>query len=309
MACPPKPPANKRAHFLYAHVRKTGGTSLSIALALTTRPTCGSAISSHVPALLPATCGRATATRGAPADVALCEALRACTKRWKNDSTAWLLYDEQNADVPRLNFTFKRNFTYRTREIAAYAHCTDPGVVTTFGHNMPEVLGRLFPTGQFLVLLRDVVLHRISWHRAAHPERETPFSEWVNGSGYRGTHSPNENFPLAVQLRLHSALTGHAARGKEAARGLLSNPNVAWVGVTEGWAESMCALEAALGIHRFADFARHARSRVPKNDSKGEFEGVTASALRTVLSVEAEESFLVTAALRHVVQRAAELDC
>ena len=128
---------------------QNGGTSLSIALALTTRPTCGSAISSHVPALLPATCERVTAARGDPTEVALCGALRACTKRWRNDSAAWLLYDEHNADVPRLNFKLMStvNFSSRARDCGTHAHCADQRTVTTFGHNRPEVLGRLFPSG------------------------------------------------------------------------------------------------------------------------------------------------------------------
>jgi hypothetical protein len=196
--------------YAYPHVKKTGGTSLSLVLAQTTHVLCGSR----------------------PSDDLTDEALNACGRGVPVPVSAGSLDYIPNGD----NYVPSTTTPVRANVSSVYGHV--PSV---------EWLQLRFPTARLLLLLRRPVPHRLTWFQEAKGTARTfvprNFSAWIRSPQYA-------SYEQSLQLRHYAPLLRDSARSgtAAAAAALLAHPRVAWVGVSDNWLASMLLLEQLLDV-------------------------------------------------------------
>lgn len=292
---------------------------MSIALALTTRPTCGSALSSGYEVALCGSTGKDSRHEEQ------CGLLEQCEASWQNgDSSAWFAVADNKSSAARLNAIAA--FSSTTQQMRRVARCVDLSVVTTFAHARPELLSEARPGARALFLFRQTAAHRLSLFRSLFLPRSNSspnktsntfgFYDWVVSDEYvdysrgkRGAHN--------LQVRFVSNFTRRAAVGGAAgARAVLAERRVAWVGVTESWEASMCTLERVLGIPLFYEFARKSNSRLCRGRHCDEdrkigalWQQLSAQVFGAIAERESGEMAFVAYLQRRVAEDAAAAAC
>lgn len=232
--------------FVFPHLEKTGGTSLSLVLSMAMHVVCGSAASAGW-------CWKQTCQKDA------------CVF---NSSLAW----HENM------WEFKADSSQRNRlaHVRTLAHqhglSTTTSLHVAFAHEHPSVLRTMFPKSKMLLLFRWPDGHRVSFFNAQRSTRwpkEANFSTWIRGDGY--VHA------RGMQLKwAHNALHGDSQMTREqldtltqlppateTAVTLIGRSDVTWVGILEQWDHSICLLSRALGLtsQPFYSFARNIHTR------------------------------------------------
>ena len=279
--------------YMFPHLEKTGGTSLSFVLAMAGQVVCGSAASAGW-------CWKQMCHRDA------------CMF---NQSKAW----HENM----VEFTSDQHQRTRLAHVQRLAHhhghTASNKVQTAFAHERPEVLRAMFPKGKMLLLFRSPDAHRVSFFSAMRSERwasETNFSTWIRGDSYvhvRGMQLKWAHNALYADKALDSAAEPPPA--KNTALALLEGRDIAWVGLLEQWDSSMCMLSRALGLQsQFYSFARNMHTRwYTKDDPLNALRlasGVTPEDYSRLLALEANEWQFVSLLSREISNRiAAEGPC
>ena len=237
--------------YIFPHLEKTGGTSLSFVLAMAMEVICGSAASSGW-------CWKP-----------ICEK-NACMF---NASMAW----HENMVEFRDKYQFNR-LAHVHRLAHQHGLTVSRSLQGAFAHEHPSVFRTMFPQGKFLLLFRWPDGHRVSLFNAQRSERwpaEANFSTWLRSDSYihvRGAQLKWAHSALhADQTMTRTQLDALAflPPATETAVALLERSDVAWVGILEQWDSSMCLLSRALGLtgHAFYSFARNIHTRwYPKDD-------------------------------------------
>ena len=304
----------QRPPFIFPHLEKTGGTSLSVILAATTKVLCGSALSegwlwercnddgSRLPSGRPCSPTAIRVQRGVQTCVA-------------NSSLPWYhgrVEQQDKYQRERLALGIEA-----AKQAGLYVPEGSPGKLTSaFAHDSPGIFMALFPHGSKLLLLfRQPDAHRRSYFAAM---RSTMFrdahnySDFIRSSAYYHTHSMQlrwandalvgDGTPLYLVPRTDIDPIGSARALFEFAMsgGSTSAANghhIVWVGLTELWDSSMCSLSRALGLgDAFYTFARsvhtrryrpateslHARRALSSAGGSGSGSDVSESALNTL---------------------------
>lgn len=255
---------------MYCHLMKTGGTSLSVLLYYATTVVEGSHISNSF------------------ADDAAMAKMR---KFFPADNTLAFV-KTQNESMQSLRRSSLR---------VAYGHNTIFGVMA----GRYTDLGLHAKKARFLVLLRSPWQHRLSWFNSKLGTAKTfgNFSKWIRGKKY-----VEKGGERSMQMKFHSNLchdrltAGEDLDGIHAAAGLLNNPRVPWVGVSDFWFESMVSLELVLGVPLLEHaLMLHSRIRNPVADLESNFKTEDYAYFMTL---EADESLFVDAIARDVRYRA-----
>ena len=184
----------------------------------------------------------------------------------------------------------------RGQAVVAYAHADVDN-----WRRLVNVHRQVGQSVRFLVLVRQPVPHRMSWFKeqkgGSASKFPAEFGAWVRSKDY-------SDEMLSYQLQyLKSLWKGRLntseGNGDEEARALLTNPDVAWVGVSDNWAQSMLTLEPVLSAP-LLDFALSVDSR-----TKAKALAVNASDYAYLAALEARESIFVATLSREVDSKAA----
>ena len=151
-------------------------------------------------------------------------------------SHSWLDDSEQDA------------FAYQAKTVQGLHRCVSGSVTTLFSHSTVDELASFaqtsypqFPTYTYLLLLRNVVPHRVSrWLEKVYTydtaesvgttRTARDFARWIRSASYRN------NFK-GYQISRYTSLMGGSSpsSGAEAAQLLRDNEAVAWIGVSDDW--------------------------------------------------------------------------
>ena len=281
--------------FVFPHLEKNGGTSLSLVLAMATQVICGSAASAGW-------CWKQ-----------LCRS-PSCV------FVTGLAWHEGMSEFS--SDQWQRNRLAHVQKLS-YRHGLSPSraLQSAFAHERPSVLRYMFPQSRMLLLFRSPDAHRHSFFHAQRwrwPD-ETNFSTWIRSDSY--VHA------LATQLLwAQNALSDaagppppleSATRGvpdaKTTALALLEHEHIAWVGLLEQWDSSMCLLARALGLASttsFYDFARDVHTRwYPRTEAMNAVHvavGLPDEDFNLLLKLEAAEWRFVSLLSRVITDRIAQ---
>jgi len=159
--------------------------------------------------------------------------------------------------------------------------CSATKVSTAFAHGSVTALAEFvvqrapeLPQPKYLLLLRTTIEQRTSyflekvfhytqaededgeWTDHLAQKARDQFHDWIRSDAY------DHNF-FNLQIEKYASLMPRTpSDGSHAAEMLRANNAVAWIGVSDDWAMSMCLLERVLGIAQFYSFARKSKSRM-----------------------------------------------
>lgn len=302
--------------YAFAHVYKTGGTALSDVLAYTTTPICGSRRSKGFCATCIA-CGPTYMTMHCnPITIwPNRDRLDSCRAQYGTDS-AMALSSADNASCYDSPVDLEQ--AAQLEKLPTY---TRSSVRTLYAHAGVGFFARVFPPARlrYLVLVRHVVPHRISWWRDkkgtsnVHRQMGGNFSTWIASKQYK-------EMECSVQVRNYAPLMSDSRKrsndgcdhlkhlcgrydGRALASRLLANPNVAWVGVSDLWYESMRSLSLELGLgERFLPIALAAKARMAHNE---QWLPITQHDFKYLSALDSTEDLFVATLQRHVIEMSA----